>query len=225
MSFSPQDEINPFEAPRASIGAGTVDLGTDAEAELIRRVHLGHEASVQSIGSLYYLGAVGAAAGTIIFFLMAAGVLGGAGNTPEAGRVVGAIGGAVALALFALSAALGYGLTKLHTWARWTVVVLISLQLLNNLRQLGMVAMANPEALGLPVVFMPVAFSFLISGYILYLLVSPKGGVVFSPAYKRVIAKTPHIKYKTSLILKVFLVLVLGLITLAVVGAVMNGRR
>ena len=45
----------------------------------------------------------------------------------------------------------------------------------------------------------------LIVGYILYLMLSEKGSVVFSPAYKEIIARTPHIKYRTSLILKIAL--------------------
>ena len=31
--------------------------------------------------------------------------------------------------------------------------------------------------------------------------------MVFSPAYKEIIARTPHIKYRTSLILKIALVI------------------
>jgi hypothetical protein len=53
----------------------------------------------------------------------------------------------------------------------------------------------------------------LIAGYLLYLLWSEKGNVVFSPRYQRVMQATPHIKYKTSIIVWIFLGL-LGLVVL-----------
>lgn len=55
----------------------------------------------------------------------------------------------------------------------------------------------------------------LINGYVLYLLHSAKGKVVFSPEYHAVIAATPHIKYKTSLLVWLFLGL---LVLLALIG-------
>ena len=76
--------------------------------------------------------------------------------------------------------------------------------------------------------FLPVTLGYLVMGlivgYILYLLLSPKGSVVFSPAYKEIIAQTPHIKYRTSLILKIVLVLFVSLIGLAIVGAIISTR-
>jgi hypothetical protein len=47
----------------------------------------------------------------------------------------------------------------------------------------------------------------IIPGYILYLLLSPKGSMVFSPEYWEAIERTPHIKYKTSWLLKGCLIL------------------
>jgi len=44
-----------------------------------------------------------------------------------------------------------------------------------------------------------------IHAYILYLVFCKKGSAVFDPAYKKVIAATPHIKYKTSKIAWFFL--------------------
>ena len=52
----------------------------------------------------------------------------------------------------------------------------------------------------------------IIGGYILYLLWGEKGRTVFSPAYTGVIAATPHLKYKTSIIVWILLGL-LGLLT------------
>jgi hypothetical protein len=56
----------------------------------------------------------------------------------------------------------------------------------------------------------------LINGYILYLLFSKKGSTVFSADYQRVIADTPHIKYRTSILVWI----VLGLLVLVVVGGI-----
>lgn len=44
-------------------------------------------------------------------------------------------------------------------------------------------------------------------GYVLYLLRSRKGAVVFSPEYRAVIEKTPHVRYKQSRLVWGFVVL------------------
>ena len=59
----------------------------------------------------------------------------------------------------------------------------------------------------------------LINGYILYLLFSPKGAMVFSDEYHEVMAQTPHIKYKTSIVVWIFLVLLLTIIAFGVIAA------
>jgi hypothetical protein len=56
----------------------------------------------------------------------------------------------------------------------------------------------------------------LINGYILYLIFSAKGSMVFSDDYREIIAQTPHIKYRTSIIVKFFLLLVVLLVTFGV---------
>ena len=56
----------------------------------------------------------------------------------------------------------------------------------------------------------------LINGYILYLFLSKKGRTLFSPEYQDVIAATPHVRYRTSILVWIFLAVVLGLLFLAV---------
>lgn len=56
----------------------------------------------------------------------------------------------------------------------------------------------------------------LINGFVLYLLFSKKGAMVFSDEYKQVIAATPHIKYRTSIIVWFFVALLVLLILLGV---------
>lgn len=57
----------------------------------------------------------------------------------------------------------------------------------------------------------------LISAYILYLLHSAKGKYVFSPEYRDVIAATPHIRYRLSIVTWVLIVIIIGLLVLGLV--------
>ena len=95
----------------------------------------------------------------------------------------------------------------LKSWARWTEVVLSSILLLIYLIVIVSMAVqpSNPDA-G-PTIGGSVVLS-LILGYILYLLLSKKGSMVFSPEYRLIIERTPHIKYRTSWILKGCLIFV-----------------
>ena len=52
----------------------------------------------------------------------------------------------------------------------------------------------------------------LISVYFLYLHCSKKGSLVFSAEYARIIAGTPHIKYRTSIFVWILLFLLVALI-------------
>lgn len=57
----------------------------------------------------------------------------------------------------------------------------------------------------------------IINGYIVYLMISKKGRMVFSAEYRDIINRTPHIKYRTSTFTKV----VLGVLLLILVGMAM----
>ena len=52
----------------------------------------------------------------------------------------------------------------------------------------------------------------LISAYILYLILSKKGAMVLSPAYKEIIRATPHIRYRTSIWIWILLALFIALL-------------
>jgi hypothetical protein len=95
---------------------------------------------------------------------------------------------------------IGWGVRKLERWAR--------------------IAGSVVSALGL--LWFPIGT--LLNGYILYLLLSKKGGTVFSPEYKSVIAATPHIKNKTSVVVWVFLALLIGLSVLSVLVPLLVNR-
>jgi len=64
----------------------------------------------------------------------------------------------------------------------------------------------------------------LINGYILYLFLSKKGRTIFAPEYQDVIAATPHVKYRTSIIVWIFLALVVLLLAVAVLVPMFSGK-
>ncbi len=121
----------------------------------------------------------------------------------------------------------GFGLTKLQTWARWTDVILAAIGFVLTVFTLVTVllfatAANRPAITGL---FIGYGIGLLIIGYIIYLLVSPKASVVFSPEYRDVIKATPHIKYKISCLLKGLLFLLLGFFLLGIVALVFRGLQ
>ena len=98
--------VNPYMPPNAFVA----DVSTaDSEAEAIRQEHIKHEASVRSIGVLYYIGGVMLLLGTLA--LIAASFA-----MPEDGAMVGVIG-VLYGAFAALSIALGRGIRRLRAWA------------------------------------------------------------------------------------------------------------
>jgi uncharacterized membrane protein (DUF2068 family) len=214
------DDPNPYAPPTAAIGDEPVELypvGDLAAAEAVRRAHIGHEAAVKSIGSLHYLGAFFgflAVVPIVIEGLSQA----GAANPERIGYVVGAA--LVYVVVSSLQLALGIGLRKLQTWARWTDVALISLSLI-----LLVIATAGMAVMGIYPVVIGYLIGSLIPGYMLYLLVSSKAATIFSPEYKAIIAQTPHIKYRTSLVLKIVLAILVAVIAVAIVAALVGSSR
>jgi len=228
VSFAPPEDVNPFDPPRAEIGHRAFDSGlVDNEAELIRRAHIGHEASIRSLGLLNYFGAIFGAIGTVGLLVMASGLVSlnqpnaiPNGPSPGTMRVIFLGVAVLYLALTLLNGGMGYGLRRLQPWARWTTVVFTALGLLYTLVVSVFAFLANPIAGAITLLV-----GSLIPGYILYMMVSAKGSMVFSPEYKAIILKTPHVKYKTSLIVKIFLAILLLVIGLAGVGAIMSSLQ
>ncbi|WP_435018701.1 hypothetical protein TA3x_000686 [Tundrisphaera sp. TA3] len=218
MSFAPPEGINPFEAPRAGIKAVPVE-GVGTDAELTRRAHLGHEAAVGAIVILLALGAFLAGLGSVVFLLKAFGVIG-----IDQGRFAAGLFGGGLLAVFALYSTLAYGLVQLHAWARLALVVLTTLATLWNLGELVYLSFANPQLLTAPILTGK-GIALLVEGYILYhMLIGPGGRVVFSKAYKDVIAQTPHIQPKPNPVAGIFLALITGMMVLGLIWASINLR-
>jgi hypothetical protein len=157
-------------------------------AAAIRREHIKHEASVRSIGGLYLF------SGFVCLFGGLAGLVaagwGVAGLTGTTVVVVCLVYGLVG----ALSIAVGGALRALQPWAR-TVTMVLSV--------IGLI--------GFPI-------GTIMNAYILYLLCAAKGKRLFEPDYAGIVAATPEIKYKTSIVVWIFV----GLLGLLIIGLVVG---
>lgn len=102
------------------------------------------------------------------------------------------------LGLAVLELLLGKGVRQLKPWIRVPVGIFSSIGLLS----------------------IPVGT--LINGYTLYLVFSKKGRTVLSPEYQDVIAATPQIKYKTSIVVWIFLGLLVLLIGVAILSSILR---
>jgi len=85
----------------------------------------------------------------------------------------------------------GWGVRGLQSWGRVVGCVLSAIGLL-----------------GFPI-------GTLINGYVLYLFLSKKGRTIFAPEYQDVIAATPDVKYRTSILVWIVLALLIALVVAA----------
>jgi hypothetical protein len=181
--------INPYAPPKARVEDVIPASGEEAA---IRQEHIKTEASIRSIGVLYYL----------FGGLM---LIGGAVLLVRTGTSVPS--GGFSLLFVALALVLifvGRGIRNLRPWARTTVIVLSSLACIGGL--------ARPSG------------GILISIYILYLLLSKKGRRIFESDYPDIVAATPEIKYRTSMVIWVLLGLVVLLVLAAVLVPVLSHK-
>jgi hypothetical protein len=110
-------DINPYQPPQAEV------LGTSnvSDAEMIRKAHINHEASVKSIGTLYYLGGM---------LCIAVGLSAVVGRDTQPAPAA-AIGVATVFVLIALAQFwIGSGLRKLKPASRIPAAVLTGIGLL-----------------------------------------------------------------------------------------------
>lgn len=177
-------DLNPYAPPQAAVA----DISeAPSEAEAIRREHIKHEASIRSVGILYYL------SGGLMALIAAMFVAGLTDINFGIGLAV------VYGALAALSIVVGHQIRALRPWARIAAIVLSVIGLF-----------------GFPL-------GTLINGYILYLLLSKKGQRIFASDYADIVAATPHVKYKTSIVLWIILGVLLLLILAAVLAPFLVG--
>lgn len=175
---------------------------TNSTSEQIRQEHIKHEASVKSIGLLYFLSAG---------FLILSGTI----AVTSARGVAESVAAALVLLAFAAGfITVGIGLSRLKPWARIAGAIFSGLSLF----------ICTPVAL-LARGAGGVAFGAIINAYALYLLLSRKGKTVFSDGYKQVIQDTPHIKYRTSILVWIVGGLVLLILLMGVLGMFVAMRR
>ncbi len=166
-------EINPYAAPQAQI------LQATTQDELIRREHLNTEASIKSVGILYYLFAVA---------LIAIGVAALAGINPGRSSSLALLQGVLLLVGIGMGFT-AYGLRRLQSWARIPTIILSSIAMIVGLINLS--------------------WGIVIHIYILAKVAGKQGQFVMTPEYQRIIAATPHVKNKTSIFVKVLLALLI----------------
>src|SRR5262245_59132715 len=112
--------VNPYAPPRARVS----DVGeASSEAEVIRREHLKHEASIRSVGVLYYLG--GAA-----LVLAAVGTIGVLSGRADQSTFIAMLAFVVYIAFGVFSIFVGRGVRRLRSWARTASTVLAVIGLL-----------------------------------------------------------------------------------------------
>lgn len=185
---------NPYQAP------GPVHLPFPSAALTgpvsIREQHLSTEASVKGAAILHLLG------GSLLA-LFCVGMLmdlatqadhGPGGGSQES---LSAAWPVVGLVLAVLQFMTGLALRKFRPRARVVAIVF--------------------SCIGL--IFIPIGT--VVCGYFLYLLAGKKGAFIFTPAYQEIIAATPEMKYKGSLLVSALLValfVLLGLGALIVLG-------
>jgi hypothetical protein len=129
--------------------------------------------------------------GALLMFV--AGVLGPAAD-PQDAFAIKIVVGAFLIGLGAFQFWVAIEIKRLNSWATIPVGVLSGIGLLAF--PLGTV----------------------INGYILYLVFSKKGRIVFSPEYKKIISATPHIKYRTSIVVWLLLAVLVLVLAILLMG-------
>jgi hypothetical protein len=162
--------------------------------EEVRKTYLNHETSIRSLSLLYLIGGVMFAATTLMAFNMIA--------TQSAARtMVLAFSGILSFTALVISV----GLRRLKRWVRFPIGFFSGLILLSVTMNLLLGSQT-----GAMIIVGLVTF------YILYLVFSKKGRMVFSLEYQEIIRQTPHIKRRSSVILWILL----GLLILLIIGAI-----
>lgn len=185
--------VDPNQNPYA-VG-GVQPRPVESSVEAFRRKHLSHEASVKSIALLYSIGAVVGFLSGIGMLMESIAALNESNPTVVANAVTILAISSLVLFISLAQIILAFGLRRLKSWAKIPTIVLSTIGL----------------------VLIPIGT--LVNGYILYLVISERGKVVFSDEYKEVIRQTPHIKYRTSIVVWIFLALLLLLIGFGMVIA------
>ncbi len=190
---------NPYAASPSDFRVNDYsDINSSNDVEAVRRRYLSHEASIRSVGLLYYLGAFFGMFAAVFYGLMATGAI----VNPEMARQQHQ---GIAMVMFGVMAVLAAGFSIFQGFVAYGL-----------LRLLPYSRIAGSIVAGFGLLVLPIGT--VISAYILYLLLSAKGEYVFSPQYRVVREQTPHIRYKVSIIIWILGGLLGLLFLLAFVG-------
>jgi tellurite resistance protein TehA-like permease len=193
--MSLDSQPNPYAPTPVVQHKGPVD-----EIIAIREKHLSHEASIKSMAVLFLLG--GILSLLVGIFYVAAGSTALLDNNVARDTeltIFFLVFGCLLTPFAVFQLAVAIGLRKLASWTKVPAAILATI---------GLIA---------------VPIGTVINGYFLYLLLCEKGRTVFTPEYKRVIEATPHIRYKTSIVVWIFVGLLIALISIGIVGALIGG--
>ncbi|XZE34523.1 hypothetical protein SH501x_005346 [Pirellulaceae bacterium SH501] len=183
------------------------------DAESTRRKYLNHEVSVKSIGTLYYLGGFFGLMAGVMYAGM--GINFATGGTLGPGPAMGEREKTILGMTMAIASVVAFSISILQIWTAY------GLKRLKPYSRISGSIIAGIGLLGFPI-------GTLICAYFLYLLLSAKGDFVFSQQYRDVIQQTPHVKYKTSLIVRICVGLLLFFLLLGLFGlfaSMFGGRR
>jgi hypothetical protein len=228
MSFPdpsfPDASSNPYAAPSGAIGPEALEPWDDVQdAESIRRRYGRHEASIRAMGLLSIMGAI--ILGVAAVFLVVLASRGAdfprapQGPPPEFLRAGLGVFAVLFLGLSALGFALGTGLRRLQTWARWTQTTLLILGI--GFTALGMLinlVAAGRQDVQAPVRLISSVPSLLVNIYFLSLLLSSQSVVIFSPSYRAAVARTPGLRFSPTIVMQILVGLVVFMFVLFGVG-------
>ena len=112
-----------------------------------------------------------------------------------------------------VSIGVGSILLLLAAWQFWTG---LGLRKLKPSARIPTAILSGIGLIGFPV-------GTIINGYIMYLVLCKKGATVLSVDYKQVIAQTPHVKYKTSIIVLILLGILIAALVFGLIAAFIQG--
>ena len=197
------EHVNPFASPLATDATNEVPGEELSAAETIRRELLATETNIKSSAVLYGIAAFVITLLTLVVLFSPRGPLDGGASFSE----IAIICLLILLATFMWYCAIG--MRQLKPSVRPWVITLSSILLLTSL--VGF----NPFGL---VGFNPIGLLF--NGFVLWLVVGNKGKRVLTHEYQEIIAATPHIKLKTSIIVWILLAILLLIFVVGVFMAV-----
>ena len=200
---------NPYAAPPAAKKGGGGGKKKGGAAEKLRNQYLPHEQEIFSFGTLFVfqgiMGLLGAiSVGSILLFR--SGPDPGMDLDPDAAAAAQMLSGVIMGVLIGVYALFGL----------MSLIFGLAMRKGNTLGRIGGTILAVPGLLGFPM-------GTILYGFLLYCLWGAKGKVVFSKEYQQAKAATPHIKPKTSTLVKFLIGIILGFVGFGLFGMIMGG--